>query len=63
MAGKDGNGLISYVHLLDDSGQPQVFGPEDELPEWALDKIGDHCFEDGKKPSKSRAQKAHSDSK
>lgn len=60
MAGKDGNGLISYVHVIDDDGVPQAFGPQDDLPEWAIDKIGAHCFEDGKKPAKSRTHKAQS---
>ncbi|WNI28668.1 hypothetical protein [Streptomyces sp. ITFR-6] len=27
--------LKNYVHVTDDSGTPHVFGPADEVPEWA----------------------------
>lgn len=31
--------LNTYVHVLDPSGQTREFGPADQLPEWAVDKI------------------------
>lgn len=43
-------GLLSYVHVPDDSGEYKAFGPDDELPEWAARKMGAHCFENGEHP-------------
>lgn len=52
--------LVSYVHVLGDDGQYHVFGPDDDVPKWALDKMGDHCFEAGDAagdvPAKSAAK-------
>jgi hypothetical protein len=31
--------LNTYVHVHDDDGRPQVFGPDDEVPDWAVKKI------------------------
>lgn len=47
------NGLTTYVHITDDTAMPHVFGPDDDLPDWAAERIGPHCFEGGVKPSKS----------
>lgn len=52
------NGLISYVHVTDEAGLPAVFSPDDELPAWALDKIGAHAFENGEKPKPKPARKS-----
>jgi hypothetical protein len=48
-------GLNTTVHVPDDNGGYTVFGPGDEVPAELLDRIGDHCFEDGKKPAKKTA--------
>lgn len=45
------NGLVSYVYVLDSSGTPHGFGPDDDLPDWAVEQMGPHCFEGGVKPS------------
>lgn len=42
--------LVSHVHVFDDEGDTHVFGPEDDVPEWAARKMGAHCFEDGEHP-------------
>lgn len=47
--------LNTTVHVLADDGSYAVFGPGDDVPAWALDRIGEHCFEDGEKPSAKRA--------
>ncbi|MBF6085216.1 hypothetical protein IU485_28000 [Nocardia cyriacigeorgica] len=31
--------LNTYVHVLDETGQTREFGPDDQLPEWAINKI------------------------
>lgn len=38
--------LTTYVWLSDEHGNPVGFGPGDEVPAWAADKIGDHCYAD-----------------
>lgn len=39
-----GRRLVSYVHVFDDAGEPHAFGPDDDVPQWALAKMGEHCF-------------------
>jgi len=34
-------GLNTYVHTVDADGVAHVFGPGDDVPRWARDKIGD----------------------
>lgn len=31
--------LATYVHVRDDAGEAHVFGPGDEVPAWAVDRI------------------------
>jgi hypothetical protein len=31
--------LRTYVHVADDEGQAHAFGPDDDLPAWAVEKI------------------------
>lgn len=31
--------LVRSVHVRDDMGVPHVFGPDDDVPSWAADKI------------------------
>jgi hypothetical protein len=31
--------LRSYVHVFDDAGQAHVFGPGDDVPDWAAERI------------------------
>jgi hypothetical protein len=31
--------LTATVHVRDDSGEDHMFGPEDEVPSWAVNKI------------------------
>lgn len=33
--------LATTVHLTDDNGAAHVFGPESELPEWAVSKLAE----------------------
>lgn len=40
-----------FVHVLNERGTPEVFGPDDELPDWAVRQMGPHLFEDGKHPT------------
>lgn len=42
--------LVSSVHLVAPDGNPSVFLPGDDVPEWALRRMGNHCFEDGVHP-------------
>lgn len=49
--------LVSYVHVNGDGGQPHVFGPDDEVPEWAARKMGPHCF-DGDHPYPDESRKS-----
>jgi hypothetical protein len=43
--------LVSFVHVRDQEGGYAVFGPDDEdIPGWALEQMGDHCFEGGERP-------------
>lgn len=51
--------LNTTVHVLGDDGAYHVFGPDDDLPDWAEAKIGDHAFDDAEKaPSKTSRSKA-----
>lgn len=34
-----GKKLASHVHVVDDQGAAHVFGPDDEVPGWAQEKI------------------------
>lgn len=43
-------GLIGTVHVVGDDGTRRVFGPGDDVPEWAARKMGAHCFENGEHP-------------
>ena len=31
--------LVTYVHVHDDDGRPVIFGPDDDVPDWAVKKI------------------------
>ncbi len=31
--------LVSYVHVFDEDGRTHIFGPGDEVPAWAAEKI------------------------
>jgi len=42
-----GRQLVSHVHVYDDRSESHVFGPGDEIPDWAAKQMGDHCFVDG----------------
>ena len=43
--------LITTVHVHDyPAGESNIFGPGDDVPEWAAKQMGAHCFEDGKHP-------------
>ncbi|MCW2674794.1 MAG: hypothetical protein JWP14_3383 [Frankiales bacterium] len=49
--------LAAYVHVTNDKGNSQVFGPGDEVPAWAQRKIvNPKAWEDGELP-KVRAAK------
>ena len=48
--------LVSAVWVLPESGSGEkvAFGPADtEIPAWALEQMGDHCFVDGQRPDAS----------
>lgn len=47
--------LVSHVHVYDDVDVPHIFGPDDDVPEWALSKMGAHCFEDGVHPHDAKS--------
>lgn len=51
------SGLIYTVHVVGDDGvTTTAFGPDStEIPPWALEKIGDHAFEDGQRPASETA--------
>ena len=49
-------GLIAHVHVVDDEGDNHVFGPGDALPDWALARIGSHCFDGGEHPRPELAE-------
>jgi len=42
--------LLTHVHVYDERGETHVFGPDDEVPEWAARKMGAHVFADDKHP-------------
>lgn len=42
--------LVSYVYVDNDRGVSEAFGPDDEVPRWAAEKMGAHCFEGGEHP-------------
>jgi hypothetical protein len=42
--------LSTYVHVRDDRDELHVFGPDDEVPEWAAHKMGKHVFEGEEHP-------------
>ncbi len=46
--------LVSSVHVNDGHGMPHVYGPGDEVPEWAAKLMGAHCFEGGVHPYPSQ---------
>jgi hypothetical protein len=50
--------LTSFVHVSGDDGQYGVFGPDDDVPEWAARKIGVHAWQDGKHPYPDAAEGA-----
>lgn len=46
--------LAYYVNVYDDKGEAHVFGPDDDVPAWAAEKItNDSAWVDGKAPSGS----------
>jgi hypothetical protein len=38
--------LKTFVHIPDDQGGYAIFGPDDEVPAWAAERVGDHVWED-----------------
>lgn len=42
--------LTTTVHVPDNDGGYTIFGPDDDLPDWAAARIGAHAFEDGDHP-------------
>lgn len=44
--------LVSTVWVRKDwASEPVAFGPDsEEIPDWALEQMGDHCFVDGERP-------------
>ncbi len=43
--------LATYVHVADKSGKMHVFGPDDEVPDWAVRKITNpRAWEGGEAP-------------
>jgi hypothetical protein len=51
------NGLVSYVHVTHpEQGLPVAFGPDDDLPDWAAEQMGAHCFEGGVHPHADRPE-------
>jgi len=36
--------LASYVHVLGEDGAYHVFGPDDDVPAWAVKAMGDHVW-------------------
>lgn len=56
--------LSTYVVLPAPPGSPVqhvILGPEDDVPEWAVPLIGDHCYADNgeaDEPKKPAAKKA-----
>lgn len=54
--------LAYYVHVEDDKGEPHVFGPDDDVPAWAVKKItNDSAWADGKAPKSDSAKSEKSD--
>ena len=53
--------LATTVHLIDDSGEAHVFGPDSDLPDWAVSKLAESWPADRddlweKAPSKAAAK-------
>lgn len=42
--------LVAHVHVTDQDGRHRVFGPSDEVPDWAKDQIGGHAWEGYRPP-------------
>lgn len=57
--------LAYTVHVArEEYGNTVAFGPDsDEIPDWAIEKIGAHAFEDGIKPElkESKSEKGDGD--
>lgn len=46
-------GALQYTVYVTDptTREPVPFGPDSEdIPDWALEQMGDHCFVDGERP-------------
>lgn len=43
--------LKAHVHVSDDAGQSHVFGPDDQVPDWAAEKITNPAAWDGDAPA------------
>lgn len=41
-----GRHFASFVHVMGDDGQYHIFGPDDDIPKWAADAVGDHVWAD-----------------
>lgn len=54
--------LNATVHVRDDDGDDHMFTPEDEVPAWAADRIGDHAWDGpAEKPDEAEAPPAADD--
>jgi hypothetical protein len=57
-----GRALTCNVVVVDESGTPVVLENGSEVPEWAADQVGDHCFDksedDESKPVRKSRQSA-----
>lgn len=42
--------LVSFVYVNTDRGVAAAFGPDDDVPRWAAEQMGAHCFEGGEHP-------------
>lgn len=52
--------LKAYVHVArGEAGRDEgyvMFGPDDVVPEWAAEKIGEHCWADGTEEDRPEGQ-------
>lgn len=48
--------LAAHVHVADDTGKMHVFGPDDQVPDWAAGKITNpDAWKSGKAPTVKRS--------
>lgn len=53
--------LVATVHVPDETNTYVAFSPGDDVPEWALKKMGAHCFEDRIHPLQGSAEDKEED--